>query len=109
MFGPGLAYTLDAKQLARMIVANRKYKPGMPIELGSCNTGNPGEDGKSFAQKLANEVKALTKTDTEVIAPTSFAWYQPNGTLKYAPAIWRGTAWVRSGDFGNYKQSFKSE
>lgn len=62
-----------------MIVGNSKYKPGMPIELGSCNTGKIGKNGKFFAQNLANEVKAITKTPTQVTAPTSFAWFQSGG------------------------------
>ncbi len=109
MYSPGLVYAIDARELAKMIVGNSKYNPGMPIELGSCNTGKIGKNGKSFAQNLANEVKAITKTPTQVTAPTSFAWFQFGSVLKYAPAVWTNGAWRRSGDFGDYRRTFKSE
>jgi hypothetical protein len=92
-----------------MIVADKRYRPGMPVELGSCNTGKVGKNGRTYAQDLADALKALTKAKTVVHAPTEFGFFQSDGSLKYAPATWRDGAWHKSGEYGDYRQSFTSK
>jgi RHS repeat-associated protein len=109
IYGPGLTYALRPNELARMIVADKRYRPGMAVELGACNTGRPGKNGRTYAQDLADALKALTQQKTVVNAPTAFGFFLSDGTLKYAPATWRQGAWHKSGDYGNYRKSFTSK
>ena len=57
---------LSAQELADRIRADSAYDQGMPVRLGSCNTGKGQEN---IAQELANEL------DAKVIAPNRY--YHP--------------------------------
>ena len=63
---------LDARKLASRIKGDPKYKPGMTVELLSCNTG---KGANPLGQQLANEL------NTTVKAPNEFLWYSSNGNL----------------------------
>ena len=65
---------LSAADVADLIKSDPKYKPGMPVKLLSCETG---QGSNSFAQQLANALGSST-----VSAPTTLLWYYSNGTLK---------------------------
>lgn len=54
-----------------------KYKPGMPVILNSCSTGDSNKDGTpSYAQQVAN---ALGEGSV-VKAPTADVTRHPNGS-----------------------------
>jgi hypothetical protein len=63
---------MSPKELADLIKADKKYRPGMPVDLLSCNTG---KGASPYAQSLANELNA------PVNAPDQFLWYYTDGRL----------------------------
>jgi len=70
---------INADQLAALIRSNG-WQPGQPIQLFSCNTGAPTENGdQNIAQKLAIVL------DTTVAAPSTFLWTYSDGTYTIAP------------------------
>lgn len=62
--------TCTAQELARWIRNDSRYTPGMTVYLFSCETG---KGSRSFAQKLADELRA------KVVAPTEKLWLVKNG------------------------------
>lgn len=61
---------MDAKELARLIMEDSRFRPGMPVYLLCCETG---KGWRPFAQKLADAL------GTEVVAPTEKLWPQHSG------------------------------
>ncbi len=77
---------LTPSQLANLIRSNPAYRPGMTIQLLSCNTGgDPGQGALSYAQQLANELCENIK------GADNFVWYYPNGNTVVAPKSSGGT------------------
>ena len=94
---------ITPEQLAKRIVKNKKFKPGMTVRLMSCNTGNKPK--LSFFQKITGKklrnntsygarlFKALVKllpksTKVRVEAPNNYIWYSPNGSTFIGPTKW---------------------
>jgi RHS repeat-associated protein len=61
---------LSTKDLASKIKSHPKYKPGMPIQLFSCETG---QGPHPVARELAKELRS------PVTAPAQILWIYPNG------------------------------
>jgi len=68
---------LDPERLAELIKELEKYRPGMPVRLYSCYTG---QDPEGFAKKLAD---ALGRNDVE--APDDYIHLFEDGTTVIAP------------------------
>ena len=79
---------LTAAQLANMIRSDPKYKPGMTVQLMSCNVGvSPAAGQDPFAQQVSN---ALGVT---VQGANNFVWYYENGQTVVAPTKAPGITW----------------
>src|SRR5262249_54762719 len=71
---------ITLQELAGMIRHHPNYRPGMTVQLQSCNTGvSPGEGQLSFAQQLAEVL------GTAVAGANNFVWFYPNGVVVVAP------------------------
>lgn len=66
---------INASDLAEIIKHRPDYKPGTPIRLFSCNTGNIENTGDCFAQELA------TALNTTVEAPQKKIYVREDGTF----------------------------
>lgn len=65
--------SISASDLAKIIKSRKDYKPGTPIRLISCDTGNIEQTGDCFAQLLATEL------NVKVCAPEKVILVESNG------------------------------
>jgi len=76
----GKEIQLDPKDLAKIIKADPRYKPGMPVRLMACLTGKEVKGtSKTFAKALAEELNAV------VFAPNENIGIQEGGGFTIAP------------------------
>ena len=70
------AISMDARELARVILHDPNYKEGQPVWLLACNTGKLLDDGDyCVSEHLANMLGA------EVSAPSDVLLFGENGKL----------------------------
>jgi RHS repeat-associated protein len=78
---------LHASELAAAIKASPKWRPGMKVQLLSCNTGYPLYHDTNLAQALA---KLL---GTTVEGTDNFVWFKSNGSYEIAPTNQSNVRW----------------
>ena len=66
---------IDAYTLSQIVRQRKDYKPGTPVRLLSCNTGNTDNTGDCVAQIIANELGVVVE------APTEILYVSPNGVI----------------------------
>jgi RHS repeat-associated protein len=76
VFGPD-SKTISPDQLAEKIKSDPKYKPGTPVTLLTCNSGN---GSNPYGQQLAAALKA------PVNACPTYVWFYQSGDVKIYPA-----------------------
>jgi RHS repeat-associated protein len=83
---------LTATQLAKMILASKKYMPGQTVEIYACNVGRDPEDGtKSFAEQVA----VALNNGSRVGGADDFVWFEHEGRnvliapIKGSTITWR--------------------
>lgn len=58
---------IDAYTLSQIIRQRKDYKPGIPIRLLSCSTGNTDNTGDCVAQIVANELGVIVKAPDDIL------------------------------------------
>ena len=76
----GRGFPISAKDLANLIKSHPKYTSDCTVVLWSCNTGAVNDDGKIYAQEVANELGEGAK----VKAPNKYVWIYGDRPIRIA-------------------------